>query len=98
MTEKKNVDQSKNERYVEVLSRLLDTARDQGKNEYVDALTAAIDSLKGADKDSSESDDLQMSTPAEQLLKLAQDVKANRTSPAQRMAASKHLAFLAGHR
>ncbi len=99
MTENRQQQQSKNAEYVEALNRLLDTARNQGKNEYVDALTAAIDSLKGADKDSRESDDLQMSgTPAEQLLKLAADVKANKTSPQQRMAAAAHLAFLAGHR
>lgn len=86
-------------KHVEALSRLLDTARDQGKTEYVDALEAAIYSLKGADKDSRESPDLQMSgTPAEQLLKLAQDVKANQTTPAQRSAAAAHLAFLAGRR
>ncbi len=93
--------EQKNQRHVEALSRLLDTARDKGKTEYVDALTAAIDSLKGADQgDSRESDDLQMSgyTAADQLLKLAQDVKANRTSPAQRMAAAAHLARLAGKR
>ncbi len=98
MTENKNAEQQdKNSRYVETLSRLLDIARNQGKNEYVDALGAAIEALKQGD--SRESDDLKMSgTPAEQLLKLAQDVKANRTSPAQRMAAAAHLARLAGKR
>ena len=101
-TEEINVE--KLEQYIATLQKLSQSAKTQNNQEAQDALDYAVklmqDKRERGDSPKKAGDELPLSSlsASDQLLRMAQNVRENTTTPADKTRAAAHLAHLAGHR